>query len=258
MLFTYMGPQPAPLLPRWEPFAWDDTWCEVGIVELPCNWLQCMENSMDPVHLEWLHGYWGVHQEKIKAERTGKPMEIFPTDPKSHKKIGFDAFEYGIIKRRVVEGTTEDDTDWKNGHPVLFPQILFVGSIVTGSLQYRVPVDDTHTMHYTWFFYRPGLSADKSTLPQQDSVPYWYVPLYDEAGTIIPDLVNHQGFVAWITQGGIADRSREILGESDRGVIMYRKMLNQQMAIVEDGGDPLGTVRDPAINQSIELPLERW
>jgi 5,5'-dehydrodivanillate O-demethylase len=258
LLFTYMGPQPAPLLPRWEPFTWDDAWREVGIVELPCNWLQCMENSMDPVHLEWLHGYWGVHQEKVKAERTGQPMQIFPTDPKAHKKIGFDAFEYGIIKRRVVEGTTEDDTDWKNGHPVLFPQILFVGSIVTGSLQYRVPVDDTHTMHYTWFFYRPGPSADKSTLPQQDSVPYWQVPLFDEAGDIIPDLVNHQDFVAWITQGGIAERNLEILGESDRGIIMYRKMLDEQMAAVEDGGDPLGTVRDPAINQNIELPLERW
>jgi 5,5'-dehydrodivanillate O-demethylase oxygenase subunit len=258
MIFTYMGPQPAPLLPRWEPFTWEDAWCEVGIVELPCNWLQCMENSMDPVHLEWLHGYWGVHQEKIKAERTGKAMEIFPTDPKSHKKIGFDQFDYGIIKRRVVEGTTEDDTDWKTGHPVVFPQILFVGSIVTGSLQYRVPVDDTHTMHYTWFFYRPGPGADKSLLPQQDSTPYWYVPLYDESGVLIPDLVNHQDFVAWITQGAVADRSHEILGESDRGVIMYRKMLDQQMAIVEDGGDPLGTVRDAKVNQCIDLPLERW
>jgi 5,5'-dehydrodivanillate O-demethylase len=143
-------------------------------------------------------------------------------------------------------------------HPVVFPQILFVGSIVTGSLQYRVPVDDTHTMHYTWFFYRPGPGADKSLLPQQDSTPYWYVPLYDESGVLIPDLVNHQGFVAWITQGAVADRSHEILGESDRGVIMYRKMLDQQMAIVEDGGDPLGTVRDAKVNQCIDLPLERW
>ena len=258
MVFAYLGPQPAPLVPRWEPFAWDDTWAEVGIVEIPCNWLQCMENSMDPVHLEWLHGYWGVNQEKLKAERTGKPMEIFPTEPKAHRKIGFDQFDYGIIKRRVVEGTTEDDTDWKTGHPVVFPQILFVGSIVTGSLQYRVPVDDTHTMHYTWFFYRPGPSADKKAIPQQDSIPYWYVPLYDEAGVLIPDLVNHQDFVAWITQGDIANRNREILGESDRGVIMYRKLLDQQMAIVEDGGDPMGTIRDPSINQSIELPLERW
>ena len=24
----------------------------------PCNWLQCMENSLDPVHTEWLHGHY--------------------------------------------------------------------------------------------------------------------------------------------------------------------------------------------------------
>ena len=257
MIFAYLGPQPAPLLPRWECFGWPDAWQEVGVVELPCNWLQCMENSMDPVHLEWCHGYWGVHQEAEKARKAGKEPEIFPTIPKAHKKIGFDLFDYGLIKRRVVEGTTEEDTDWKNGHPVIFPQILFVGSIVSGSLQYRVPVDDETTMHYTWFFYRPNPGHEEAK-PQQDSIPYWYLPLYEEDGRLIEDLVNHQDFVAWITQGAIADRSKEKLGESDKGIIMYRKLLEQQMNIVEDGGDPMGTVRDLAVNQSIELPLERW
>src|SRR5690606_21044450 len=132
------------------PFTWENVWCDIGIVELPCNWLQCMENSLDPVHLEWCHGYWGVYQEQEKARRLGKEPEIFPTVPRAHKRIGFDTFEYGIIKRRIVEGTTEEDPDWKVGHPVLFPTILFVGSVVTGSLQFRVPVDDEHTMHYTW------------------------------------------------------------------------------------------------------------
>ena len=26
MIFAYMGPQPAPLLPNWEPFTWEDGW----------------------------------------------------------------------------------------------------------------------------------------------------------------------------------------------------------------------------------------
>src|SRR5690606_35564862 len=98
LLFAYLGPQPAPLLPRWEPFTWENVWCDIGIVELPCNWLQCMENSLDPVHLEWCHGYWGVYQEQEKARRLGKEPEIFPTVPRAHKRIGFDTFEYGIIK----------------------------------------------------------------------------------------------------------------------------------------------------------------
>ena len=49
MVFAYMGPAPAPLLPNWEPFTWEDGWSEVALAPLPCNWLQCMENSLDPV-----------------------------------------------------------------------------------------------------------------------------------------------------------------------------------------------------------------
>jgi len=70
--------------------------------------------------------------------------------------------------------------------------------------------------------------------------------------------VNHQDFVAWITQGKNADRSLEKLGESDRGVILYRKLLRDQMNIVSDGGDPMNTFRDPDAASYVELPLERW
>ena len=35
----------------------------------------------------------------------------------------------------------------------------------------------------------------------------------------------NQDFVAWVGQGAIADRTGEHLGESDRGVIMMRKMM---------------------------------
>jgi len=75
---------------------------------------------------------------------------------------------------------------------------------------------------------------------------------------LIADLVNHQDFVAWVTQGTNADRSREKLGESDKGIILYRKLLRDQMDIVADGGEPMGIVRDPKVNENIELPLERW
>ena len=256
LIFAYMGPQPAPLLPHWETFEWEGGWSDVGIVELPCNWLQCMENSMDPVHLEWLHGYWGVRQQQDKAVRLGlAEADTFPTVPRRHQKIGFDLFDYGLVKRRVVEGTTEQDHDWAIGHPVLFPNILFVGSVVNCTLQYRVPVDDEHTMHLTWFFYRAAEGAEP---PRQERVPYWYVNLYDEKGELIPDLVNHQDFVAWITQGANAKREIEHLGESDRGIILYRKVLKEQAQIVGDGGDPMGVVRNPETNRRIDLPLERW
>lgn len=55
LLWAYLGPSPAPLLPRWDLFVWDGVLKDIGTTILPCNWLQCMENSLDPVHLEWLH-----------------------------------------------------------------------------------------------------------------------------------------------------------------------------------------------------------
>ncbi|MDA0799347.1 MAG: aromatic ring-hydroxylating dioxygenase subunit alpha [Chloroflexi bacterium] len=254
MIFAYMGPEPAPLLPRWEPF--QNGWSDIGTIELPCNWLQCMENSLDPVHLEWLHGYWGVWQQKQAAAALGKvEADTFPTIPQPHKKIGFDVFDYGVIKRRVTGNTDETHGDWAVGHPILFPQVLFVGSMTNCSLQYRIPVDDDNTKHMTWYFFK---AAPGQTAEPQDKIPHWTVPLFEEDGRLIADLVNHQDFVAWVTQGKNADRSREKLGESDKGVILYRKLLRDQMDIVADGGEPMGVVRDPKVNENIELPLERW
>jgi len=63
--------------------------------------------------------------------------------------------------------------------------------------------------------------------------------------------------MAWVTQTPIADRTREKLGESDTGVIMLRRMLNEAMATVADGGDPMNVFRDPATNQCIEMTQEK-
>ena len=53
-----------------------------------------------------------------------------------------------------------------------------------------------------------------------------------------------------------AERNLEKLGESDKGIIMFRRMLQEQLCIVEDGGDPMNVFRDPATNVCIELPNE--
>ena len=62
--------------------------------------------------------------------------------------------------------------------------------------------------------------------------------------------------MAWVTQGGIAKRDKERLGESDRGLVMYRKLLLDQAAIVADGGDPMNVLRDPEQNQILSLATE--
>ena len=37
---------------------------------------------------------------------------------------------------------------------------------------------------------------------------------------------------------------------------MYRRLLHEQMRIVEDGGDPMNVIRDPAKNVNIVTPYE--
>ncbi len=51
--------------------------------------------------------------------------------------------------------------------------------------------------------------------------------------------------MAWETQGSIVDRTKEILGASDEGIAMYRKLLREQIEIVEGGVEPIALVRDP-------------
>jgi hypothetical protein len=43
LVFPYLGPQPAPELPRYDLFVWDDAWPDIGHAELPCNFVQIME-----------------------------------------------------------------------------------------------------------------------------------------------------------------------------------------------------------------------
>jgi 5,5'-dehydrodivanillate O-demethylase oxygenase subunit len=90
----------------------------------------------------------------------------------------------------------------------------------------------------------------------QERIPYWYAPIKDAAtGRLIATHVMNQDFVAWVGQGAVADRTREHLGESDRGVIMLRRKMLEQAEIVARGGEPKAVVRDPGVNRCITLPV---
>jgi 5,5'-dehydrodivanillate O-demethylase len=69
------------------------------------------------------------------------------------------------------------------------------------------------------------------------------------------NIVSAQDSMAWETQGAIADRTREHLGVSDRGVVILRKLYREQIDMVAKGGEPMGVVRDPAKNKMIVLDV---
>jgi 5,5'-dehydrodivanillate O-demethylase len=266
LLFAYMGPQPAPLVPNWDVFAATGVLRDIGYAELPCNWLQCQENSLDPVHLEWLHVAWANYIR----EQNGDLDDVKTV--RAHKVIHFDNFEYGIIKRRIWEGGSEEDTEWKDGHPIIFPYYLRQGGdgynlknptratfLMGPSFQIRVPIDDNTTGHW-WVACYPMIDGDTEQAPED--IPYYNppVPVLDENDQPkFQELRSNaaQDPAAWITQGAIADRTGEHLGRSDKGIIQFRQMLEDNIRIVEDGGDPMCTFRDPAENVYIPFMTEQ-
>lgn len=254
MIFAYLGPSPAPLLPSWDLFVWDDVMRDIGAAVVPCNWLQIMENSLDPVHVEWLHTYFSAYV----LERLGRPdlnrgLANNGTVPWKHAKIGFDVFEYGIVKRRLLYGMTEDDDGWSVGHPIVFPNILRTGD----AFQIRVPMDDTSTQ-YWWYSCHRGRGVD---VKPQETIPLYEVPVpgLDERGQPQwPLLDNNSGqdIAMWYTQGELADRSQEHLGASDKGVALYRHLLELNLIKIARGEDPMNVFRDPSKNVCLEMQTE--
>ncbi|MCI0821619.1 MAG: hypothetical protein J4N31_04725, partial [Chloroflexi bacterium] len=57
--------------------------------------------------------------------------------------------------------------------------------------------------------------------------------------------VNSQDQMAWETQGPISNRAAEHLSYSDRGVVLLRRHMREQIERVQRGEDPLGYQRDP-------------
>ena len=248
LLFAYLGPEPAPLLPRYDLFVRQDVIRTIGVAIVPANWLQIMENSLDPTHLEWLHGRYFEQLWQLE----GRDMKNWAFS-KHHLKIGFDLFEYGIIKRRVLVGQTEENDDWAIGHPVIFPNMLRVGDGALHTFQIRVPMDDTHTYH-VW--YSCFIKPEHVQVPEDYPISFYTVPIQDETGQYITDYVDGQDIMAWASQGEITDRSVEHLGTTDRGIILYRKLVQQEIARAECGEDTMCVLRDPVKNQCIELPQE--
>ena len=175
MFWAYLGPaESKPLLPRIDGFVTDGTIRMLGRTLIPVNWLQIMENSLDPIHTEWLHG----HTYEFIKEQQGKGHKVAIST--RHEKIAFREFEHGITKHRLLAGHSEDCDDWKIGHPVVFPNILSVGNGDETSRYYafqiRVPADDTHTLHLWYTAYVPPKGA--KVAPQLlDKVHVYDVPL---------------------------------------------------------------------------------
>ena len=156
LVWAYIGPSPVPLLPRWDMLVWSNVTRIISSCILPCNWLQTVDNGLDQTHVEWLHGYYGSYA----AQQAGRPWKEL--DQGHHLKLGYDRFEYGIIKRRLTNSMSgPHEEQWSMGHPMVLPAMLRVGAGARHTFLIRVPIDDEHTWHirYEVWVPEPGLCS---------------------------------------------------------------------------------------------------
>lgn len=245
LLWAYLGPEPRPLLPRWDVLVWEHgkRWIEKHEL-YNCNWLQPMENSVDPSHLFWLHG--------DTAHLVGSTTDHYA------EEHNFIPFEYGIIKQRRTPGRKPGEPARLDQHPLVFPitlrhvfRTLKTDGLLRHNLQIRVPVDEAHTQVYVVYF----TPTDTDHSPSDGDTPWEYFPIRDEKGEYRLEHVLVQDAMAWETQGAPTDRTQEHLGVGDEGIILLRKVLREQIEIVQKGGEPLGVVRDPSKNRLIEFDV---
>lgn len=237
MLWTYMGPDPMPLLPDWELFNFKNGFAQAIFGEIPCNWFQCQENSIDPVHFEWTHNNWLTRQQGETGPYTG-----------THLKLRFEEFDYGFVYKRVREGEAEDGPMWQTGRVTLWPNGFYLGH----HFEWRVPIDDTHTLSVLWVFSRVPREQEPFL---QENIPSWYGPITDpRTGRWITSHVANQDFTVWVSQGAITDRSNEFLGRSDEGIVKMRRRFFKELEAVASGAEPKGLIRDPEKNKDVVLP----
>lgn len=227
----YLGPSPAPVIPKYDVWARTDGWRWIrALPRLDCNWFQAMENSVDTCHLHILHQELVTRGFTVRGTTRGTIDDL--------ENFEFREVPYGIMKRRSFsDGTMEE-------HPLIFPNVLRQAN----RTQIRVPIDDTHT----WVVYLHFVPSDHQPPTDAEDVPVDYrKPFKNPADAIHPharfrmDEVDAQDFMAWETQGPVADRTRERLATSDHGVVMYRRMVMREIDKVRQNLDPMNVIRDP-------------
>lgn len=244
LYWAYLGPEPAPVIPKYDVWARQDGTQTIDVYpRLDSNWLQAMENSVDPAHLQILH------------QGSGRSGPVNTTRGRIDDVEYFDFYEtpYGIIKKRAYKNGTVDE------HPLIFPNILRQGNVT----QIRVPIDDTHTQIFFVHFV-PGERPSGADGADEDLEVHYQPPFKHPADALHPFTrfsmawTLPEDHMAWETQGPLADREHERLATSDRGIVLYRQVLLREIENVERGLDPKAVLRDPDhaiidtnLNQSI-------
>lgn len=244
LVWAYLGPpDKKPILPRYDIL--EDLGADEKLVAhvgsfgstqdhsfqeppyVPYNWSHMVDNIMDPMHVQVLHSTFSVVQFVPQ-------FALMPT-------VDFFRVENGVCYSAVR--SLEDGQRVDRVSTFIVPNIMSTPSIEllpgrSRMMGWIVPADDTH--FFQVMLIRTPISAPDRFRPVAHNNKYWHQ--YTEADhQDVP-----QDFEAQAGQGPMTLHSEEHLATSDRGIVMLRRFLKEQMRVVASGGDPIGTQFDAA------------
>jgi phenylpropionate dioxygenase-like ring-hydroxylating dioxygenase large terminal subunit len=225
IVFAYMGPPD-----RQPSFPVYDSFVRPGYRHIPgptyaypCNWLQTMENAMDPAHTAFLHTI--VSGSQFTDEFGVLPELEFVETPVGMIYVGTRRVGQNVWVRMVeavLPNLQQIAPIWETGDQ----EHGFSGPMVS---RWVVPIDDTNTMFFELRHVSetegitPAWLADRTTM-----VPAQLAADSYEAGQRQPG-----DYEAQVSQRRIAIHGLEHLGETDRGVLMFRKLMRRGIRAVQ-------------------------
>jgi phenylpropionate dioxygenase-like ring-hydroxylating dioxygenase large terminal subunit len=199
-----------------------------------CNWLQIMENAMDPAHTAFLHTI--VSGSQFTEEFGVLPELEFVETPVGMMYIGTRRVGQNVWARMVeavLPNLQQVAPVWETGHQ----EHAFSGPMVS---RWIVPIDDTNTM----------LIELRRISETEGVTPAWWA---DRTGMVPGQLTTDSyeagqrqpgDYEAQVSQRPIAVHALEHIGATDRGVMMFRNQTRRGIRAVQAGGDPTGLCRD--------------
>jgi phenylpropionate dioxygenase-like ring-hydroxylating dioxygenase large terminal subunit len=235
IVFAYMGPpEHQPTFPKYDSFYRPGYRLVPGPkYYYPCNWLQILENSMDPVHTAFLHTI--VSGSQFTDEFGQLPVLDFTETPVGMMYIATRRVGDNIWAR-MVENISPNLQQvapiWEDGHK----EHPFSGPMLS---RWIVPVDDTNTL----------LIELRHVSETAGVTPGWWADSVMAPGQVAAD--SHEAgqwkpgdYEAQVSQRPIAVHGLEHLGATDRGVIMFRQRLRHGIGAVQDGRTPDGLCQE--------------
>ena len=261
ILFAYLGAGAPPAFPRFDCFVAPEAYTFAFKGYWDCNWLQALEVGIDPAHASWLHKYF---EDEDPAANYGRQFRGTPADSSlpiskvlreyDRPEIRVERTDYGM-RLQTLRKLSDTQTHIRVTN-VLFPQAFVIPMNAEMTItQFHVPVDDTGCYWYS-IFTSFGAPVDKDTMRNQRLRTYPapdYKPIFGRANAwgfnaeeqrtktftgMGFDINIHDQF-ACESQGQIQDRTQENLGSSDKGIVLYRRILMDAIRKSEAGEAPL-------------------